>query len=424
MMENNKKTEKKIKFPQDFLWGASTSAYQIEGGIANDWSCWELSKKRSADLKKRGLDSAQFICGHSCDSYNFWAEDLKAIKELNLNSYRFGLEWARLEPEDGKFDREAVEHYRNFLVALKKEGITTVVTLWHFTIPLWVAEFGGWENKKILFYYSRYVDFICREFGDLIDCWLTLNEPTVLFSNGYLNGKFPPNKKNIFSAAKVFINLLSAHKKAYKIIHSHFPEAKASLTHLYVNYEPARRWLLPEIFLAWLLDFFNNRILLSALEKQMDFIGIDYYFHNRVVWHPPFLKNLNREVNDLGWEIFPKGLYNILISLRRYKKPIIVMENGLADSTDLKRQGFIADHLAAVRQALDKGADVRGYFHWSLLDNFEWAQGWAPKFGLFSIDHRTKKRLIKPSGKFYGEICKSGEVRYKTAGSKRSGVSE
>lgn len=403
--------EKVIKFPKNFLWGASTSAYQIEGGIENDWSRWEKSPKRLAFLKKRGLNPKDFICGRACDSYNRWEEDVELIKKMNLNSYRFGLEWARIEPKEGEFNQKAIEHYRDILSSLKKAGIKTVVTLWHWTNPVWISAQGGWANKKTVIKYGRYVDRVCQELGDLVDYWLTLNEPTVHFSNGYIKGNFPPNKKNIFSAICVFKNLMKAHKVAYKIIHSRRPGAKVSLTHLYNDYEPARRWLIKEVFLSWIFDFFNNRILLNSLKKYLDFIGIDYYFHNRVVWYLPFIKNLNKEITDLGWEVYPEGLYHVLRNLRCYKKPIIIIENGLADASDLRRKKFIIDHLAAVRRAIDEGADVRGYFHWSLLDNFEWAQGWAPKFGLAAVDRETGERVIKPSGRAYAEICKEGLIK-------------
>lgn len=402
--------EKNIKFPQGFLLGASTSAYQIEGGIINDWSQWETSEKRLAYLKKQGLNPEDFICAQACDSYNKWEEDFELIKKLNLNSYRFSLEWARIEPREGEFNQEAIEYYRKILTDLKKAGIKNIITLWHWTNPVWIADIGGWANKKTASHYSNYVNYVCQELGDLVDYWTTLNEPTVHFSNGYIKGNFPPNKRNIFSAIGVFKNLMSAHKSAYKIIHSHQKGAQVSLTHLYNYHEPARRWCLPEVVFAWVRDFFNNKILLNTLKNHLDFIGIDYYFHSRVVWYPPFVKNLNKEVNDLGWEIYPKGLHDILLGLRRYKKPVIVVENGLADASDLKRKKFIIDHLAAVRQAMNEGVDVRGYLHWSLLDNFEWAHGWAPKFGLASVNRETGERIVKPSGRFYAEVCKNGFI--------------
>ncbi|MFA5248627.1 MAG: glycoside hydrolase family 1 protein [Patescibacteria group bacterium] len=404
------KKEKFLKFPKDFLWGASTSAYQIEGGTVNDWSQWETSPKRLADLKKRGLNQRDFICGQACDSFNRWKEDVELVKELNLNSYRLGLEWARLEPREGEFDEEAIKYYRRLLTSLKKSGIKTVVTLWHWTNPTWIADIGGWANKKTVIYYDLYVSRVCRELGDLVDYWLTLNEPTIHLANGYLKGNFPPNKRNIFSAFKVFKNLIKAHNTAYRLIHTQIPMAKVGVTCLYNDFTPARRWFLLEVFLAWLFDFFNNRLFLGGIKKNLDFIGLDYYFHDRIIWHPPFIKNLNKETTDLGWEIYQIGMYDVLKKLQRYRQPIIVMENGLADASDAKREKFIVDHLRQIHRAISDGVPVKGYFHWALIDNFEWAYGWAPKFGLVAVDRETFERQVKPSGYAYARICRDNEI--------------
>jgi len=203
--------KKILKFPKNFLWGASTSAYQIEGGIINDWSEWEKSEVRSKKFppeadqplaeevrskkKNKKLRIENFICGQACDSYNRYEEDIELVKNLNCGAYRFGIEWARIEPEEGKFDMKEIEHYRKVLQAAKDRNLKVVLTLWHWTNPIWLSKIGGWENKKVVDYFARYTELIVKEMGNLIDYWVTLNEPMVHISNGYVRGKFPPNKK-------------------------------------------------------------------------------------------------------------------------------------------------------------------------------------------------------------------------------------
>ncbi|MBD3247996.1 family 1 glycosylhydrolase, partial [Candidatus Falkowbacteria bacterium] len=186
--------------------------------------------------------------------------------------------------------------------------------------------------------------------------------------------------------------------------------ARVSITKLTNDFEPACRWNPIESFLAIIFNYFYNTLFLEKIEKELDYIGVDYYFHNRMVWHPPFIKNKNKKVNDLGWEIYPKGIYHALKSLKKFNKPIIVLENGLADAKDKHRKDFINDHLYYVHKAIEEGIDIKGYFHWSLLDNFEWAEGWAPKFGLFKVDRETFEREPRPSAKAYSKICKNNSL--------------
>jgi beta-glucosidase len=395
-----------LQFPAGFLWGASTSAYQVEGGIINDWSEWEMSDKRLNFLRKKGLNYKDFVAGKACGSYSCYVEDADLLKHLNCNSYRLGLEWSRLEPVEGEFSAEAVQHYRHVLAALKYNGIKTVVTIWHWTNPMWLVAEGGWANKKVIKYYERYARFVAEELGDLVDYWVTLNEPTVHISNGFIKGEFPPNKRNPLKAMQVFFNLIKAHKAGYQAIHGVIPNAQVSITHLGNNFDPARSWFLPEVILASLANFLGNGILIGSVKKHLDYIGLDYYFHNRVVFYPPFLRNQNKETTDMGWEIYPKGIYNVLKYLKRFKKPIIIMENGLADADDSRREKFILNHLSWVHRAISEGVDVRGYFHWSLVDNFEWAAGWTAKFGLCELDRKTLERRPRASAWRYAEICR------------------
>ncbi len=399
------------KFPDDFLWGTSTSAYQIEGGITNDWSEWERSKERRVELEKNGEEYRDFVAGKACDSFNRYEEDFDKAVELGTNSIRLGIEWARIEPTKDTWDIEAVKHYRKMLQSAKERGFIVVLTIWHWTNPTWVVEQGGWTNKETVKDYLRFAELAAEEFGLYVDYWVTLNEPMVHVVNGYLTGKFPPNKKSPIKALKVFNNLFKAHNEAYEIIHKHCPNARVSITGL-INYtEPAHKWNPLEAGIAKTIHYFWNHRFLKRIEKALDYIGFDYYFHDRIVWHPPFKKNEDESVNDMGWEIYPEGIYHVLKYLNSFGKPLLVMENGIPDVEDNKRADFIRDHLYWVHKAIEEGVDVQGYFYWSLLDNFEWAAGWAPKFGLVEVNRKTFERKIKTSAKVYKEICESNILR-------------
>ena len=416
--------QKILKFPKNFLWGASTSAYQVEGGIVNDWSEWE--KKNVEQLSKKAkhywqewqqkkfpemFEQKNYICGKANNSYEMVNNDIECIKNLRLNAYRFGIEWARIEPKNNKFNMKEIEHYKKFLQKLKDNNIKSVVTLWHWTNPIWIAEIGGWENKKTVKYFIRYTKLIVNELGNLVDYWITLNEPLMHIGHGYIDGKFPPNKKrDLIGTIKVFNNFVKAHKKSYEIIHDKFPKAQVSIAMTTGYVEPAHKWNLIEVLIAKMGHYFRNDWYLNKIKNYFDYIGVNYYHHDRMVWYPPFKKNLNEKINDRGWEIYPEGIYHVLKNYKKFNKPMIILENGTADKEDHHRTDFIKDHLFYIHQAISEGVDVRGYFYWSLLDNFEWAEGWWPKFGLYKVDRKTFERTARPSAKIYAEICKTNSI--------------
>ncbi len=419
--------QKILKFPKNFLWGASTSAYQVEGGIVNDWSEWE--KKNVEQLSKKAkhywqewqqkkfpemFEQKNYICGKANNSYEMVNNDIECIKNLRLNAYRFGIEWARIEPKNNKFNMKEIEHYKKFLQKLKDNNIKSVVTLWHWTNPIWIAEIGGWENKKTVKYFIRYTKLIVEELGELVDYWVTLNEPLMHIGHGYLDGKFPPNKKkDLIGTIKVFNNFVKAHKKSYEIIHNKFSKAQVSIAVTTGYFEPAHKWNLIEVLIAKMGHYFRNDWYLNKIKNYFDYIGVNYYHHDRMVWYPPFKKNLNEKINDRGWEIYPEGIYHVLKNYKKFNKPIIIIENGTADQEDSHRAKFILDHLKYINKAIKEGVDVRGYFYWSLLDNFEWAEGFWPKFGLYAVDRKTFERTARPSAKMYAEICKTNSIRLK-----------
>ncbi|MCK4520260.1 glycoside hydrolase family 1 protein [Candidatus Parcubacteria bacterium] len=381
---------KVLRFPKWFLWGSSTSAYQVEGGIENcDWGS---------------------RAGKACDYYNRYEQDFDWLEKFNQNAYRFSIEWSRIEPKPGKFNQKEIEHYRKVLLALKERNIKSIVTLWHWTNPIWFIKMGGWADKKAVKHFENYTKVIVKELGDLINLWVTLNEPMVYIS-GYSTGRFPPfQKRNILKFRKVFNNLVKAHKIAYQSIHAQYPNAQVSISKLTNYFEPARKWCVLEIFFAWLGHIFWNHLFLKRIKSQLDYIGFDYYFHHRIVWYPPFIRNFKKETTDMGWEIYPKGIYYALKYLNQFKKPIYILENGLADAQDKQRKDFIKDHLFWVHKAIEEGIDVRGYFHWSLMDNLEWNKGFEPRFGLIEIDYKTMKRKPRPSAYYYAKICRNNYI--------------
>ena len=258
-------------------------------------------------------------------------------------------------------------------------------------MPIWFRDKGGWLNKDAPKYFERYVTIISRSLNYRhIKFWITINEPNVFASNSFLKGVWPPRYKNIFKYFKVLKNLAKAHKKSYEIIKKENPTAQVGISKNNIYFE--------NIPFA---DYFWNKYFLNKIKSQQDFIGLNYYFHSRL------FGNRNEDVTDMGWEIYPEGIYYVLRGLKKYNLPIYVTENGLADIKDEKRGKFIKDHLKWIHKVISESVDVRGYLYWSLLDNFEWDKGFWPRFGLVEIDYETLERKIRPSAYEYAKICKS-----------------
>jgi beta-glucosidase len=399
-----------LEFPRGFLWGTSTSAYQVEGGIRNNWSVWEQSEERLKQLKRAELDPDDYICGQAVDFYHKYREDLDRAAELGTGAFRFSLEWARLQPERDTWDTEAFNYYRDLMRECRQRGLKTVVTLWHWTEPVWFSREGGWSNKQAVDFFMEYVSTVLNELGGSVDYWVTLNEPMIYLGHTYITGQFPPGKRKLLRYFRAKRNLVEAHKQSYDIIHKHFPKSQVGFTNITNFFEPARKWCPVEIFISKLVSYVTNSSFLNKVRRHMDYVGVDYYFHDRIVWYPPFKKNLNKKTTDMGWEIYPEGIYHVLMDLSKYGKPIYVMENGLADESDRHRADFIREHLAYVYAAIADGADVRGYFYWSLLDNFEWDKGWYPKFGLYEVNLETMARKPRPSVDVYKDICQNNQI--------------
>ena len=414
--------DKALKFPKGFLWGAAVSAHQVEGGNRNDWSEWEKENARRLAKEARlkwtpwqqekfpeMFDPQNYISGRACDHYNRYEEDLDIAKSLGFNAFRISIEWSRIEPEEGKFNERGIEHYRKVIEAIRAREMEPFVTLWHFTNPVWLAELGGVESKNFPFYFSRYVKFIAQNLRSEVRFWLTLNEPTSVIANSYLKGIWPPQKRNLFSALRVYKILAQAHNQAYQEIKNLKEDFQVGLANILQFIEPHNKESFLDRLTAKISNYYTNEKFYSLTLKNHDFLAVQYYFHNKVKF-PGKIENENSEISDLGWEIYPEGIYHILKDLKKYNLPIYITENGLADAEDKKRANFIKDHLGWVHKAIQEGADVRGYFHWSLLDNFEWDKGFWPRFGLVEMNYKTMERKIRPSAWEYAKVCKSDEL--------------
>ena len=413
-----------FRFPQGFLWGSATSSHQVEGHTHNDWSEWEKKHAerlaREAHLKFGHLphweqrrpvaeDPANYISGAACDHYNRFREDFDIARELGHTAHRFSLEWSRIEPEEGRFDEAAIQHYREVLEALRERGIEPFITLWHWTNPVWIAEMGGVENKKFAERFERYTRFVAGRLGDLVKFWVTLNEPTSIIGAAYWNGNWPPQKKSLLSAYRVYHVLAEAHNRAFHAIHENDPDAQVGFANILQSFVPYKKDSWSDRVTVTLAHFFTNKYMLRLTRDHNDFLTVQYYFHTRL----RFIRrthNLDHPESDLGWEIYPEGIYHILRWLKRYNLPIYITENGLADDVDSRRAEFIRNHLCWIHKAISEGVDVRGYFHWSLLDNFEWDKGFWPRFGLVAVDYATQARTLRESARIYAEICRTNTL--------------
>lgn len=387
-----------LKFPEGFLWGSATSAYQVEGGSSNsDWGSQ---------------------AGDACDQYNRYEQDFDLAKSLNQNAHRLSLEWSRIEPKEGEFDISEIEHYKAVLKALKDRGFTVMLTLWHFTLPKWVADLGGWENGKTSAVFERFIKRIVPEIGEYVDLWITLNEPGVYIYETYIAREWPHAKKSFLSQIKTFLNLASAHKKAYKFLHSIFPAGKpVGIAQNVMSFEPYHKHSLLEQTAVLVNDFFTNHLFYFITRSTHDFLGINYYFHTRFKHHglvPEAVGSLSQahEASDLGWEIYPEGLFDVLTDLSD-DLPIYITECGIASTNDDRRNRFLITYLQEVARAIKLGVNVRGFFYWSLIDNFEWQRGFSPRFGLIEVDYQTQKRYPRPSAKVYAEIIKENGIPHK-----------
>jgi beta-glucosidase len=413
-----------LAFPHRFLWGSATAAHQVEGNNhKNDW--WQAEQRGQVPHQS----------GIACDQFNRYPDDFALLRELGHTSHRFSLEWSRIEPRPGAFDREAIEHYRRVIETARANGLEPLVTLHHFTNPIWLAERGGWTSRQVVPLFERYARRVAREYRDLVTYWITINEPGVYASQGWVLGLWPPNRKNARHALLVLRTMALAHGRAYRAIHAEQPDARVGVAHHWRVFDPADPRRRGDRLIAALRNRLMNQAFplairsgrlppplgngrrLGWLANTEDWVGLNYYTreHDRFDPRQPGLL-FGREIlpdlerNHLRWEIYPEGLYRALMAIAPPGSgaEVIVTENGipeLGDRDDV-RPGYIVRHLQACHRAIQSGVRLRGYCYWSSLDNFEWAEGFEPRFGLIHVDYATQTRTPKPSAHRYRDIIR------------------
>lgn len=407
-----------ITLPPDFLLGTASAATQIEGGATNhSWYRWSSQ----GNIK----DGSSSITAD--DHWNRVTEDTNLMAELGLHTVRIGLEWSRLQPEPSRYDESALAHYRDEILQIRTKGMRPLVTLHHFSNPLWFEDSGAFLRGDSPQIFLGFVRFVLEGLGDIVSDWITFNEPSVYMIESYVWGEWPPAHQNMGEFFRGSRHIIKAHQLAYQVIHEirtkhdwHIDgmETHVGIAHHVRVFDPLHWWN-P---LAWLgckvLQFITQDRFIRAMtgrpgRRYADFLGLNYYTRDIVAlaWNPAglFTKLLvkkNAPVNELGWEIYPDGLGRVI---RHYGKewelPVWITENGTADATDAFRSQYLTDHLAQIAACIDEGIEVDRYYHWTLMDNFEWIEGYTPRFGLIEVDYQNQKRTIRPSGRLFAQIC-------------------
>ncbi|MBM3270052.1 MAG: glycoside hydrolase family 1 protein [Candidatus Sericytochromatia bacterium] len=373
-----------LEFPDGFLWGAATAAHQVEGGIDNDWTHFERQPRaiKNGDRSELGVDH-----------YRRFDADFGLAADMGHNAHRLSIEWARIEPARGHYDRSEIDHYHEVIASLRKRGLEPFVTLHHFTNPRWVADQGGWLEDRTVDDFVRYAAFMGKEFRGAVRFWITINEPNIYACHSYVTGTWPPRRHSFPAAMRVLSQLSRAHLGAYRALREADPAARIGYSQNLMTFAPFACWSPVDRAFVRLSDRLFNRSVLDVVHGALDFIGVNYYTRAHLRFPRVILALAGAPRNDLGWEIYPDGLYEALKLAGEYARPrgipVYVTENGIDDRLGERRSAYLVDHLRAVHRAVSEGVDVRGYIHWTLMDNFEWAEGYAPRFGLFYVDREN-----------------------------------
>ena len=420
--------------PADFLLGAATSAHQVEGGnVLSDWAAFENERGNIADGKPSGA---------AANHWNRVSEDIGLLTALGANAYRFSIEWSRLEPIEGKWDEEAWAHYADEIEQLRKADIEPMVTLLHFTLPGWLAQQGGLLATEFPELFARFTKEAARRFGAQVTFWCTVNEPNVHMYQSYVQGVWPPGVTDTGQAAEAFAGLVRAHAAAAAAIRQVDPGSLVGAAMSLIIFDPDRRWSVLDWVAAneadkgfnWafydsitsgnislhLAGFPEIEEAHPGLQGSADYFGINYYRRNlvRFTLSAPGLVTLLQgpgPLSDAGVEVYPEGLLRLLRRVwERYQLPIYITENGVADANGQLRPEYLRSHLYATSRAIGEGIPVRGYFHWSLLDNFEWSEGYSYRFGLYSVDYDTFERTAGPAVAEFRDLAERRGKEYST----------
>ncbi|SEG12050.1 broad-specificity cellobiase [Caloramator fervidus] len=444
----------KYKFPDDFIWGVATSAYQIEGAYNKDGkgeNIWDRFTSIPGNIYKNHNGNV------ACDHYHLYQSDINILKELGIKNYRFSISWARIFPDGyGKVNQKGIEYYRRLINALLDKGIQPAITLYHWDLPQELQDIGGWTNKKVVDYFVEYAELMFKEFGDLVPIWITHNEPWVVSILGHAWGVHAPGIKDYKIALKVAHNILLSHGKVVKLYRSMSLKGKIGIT-LNLSSIHSATDSEKDLLAAKIYDGFMNRWFLDAILKgsypedmkklynelnilpqfsdddmkiineRIDFLGINYYTRSVVKYDEnayPLkvsMLDLDNPKTDMGWEIYPKGLYELLINLHKNYDgiDILITENGAAFNDIVNYKGKVVDdyridylyrHLLEAYRAICDGVNLKGYYLWSFLDNFEWAEGYSKRFGIVFVDYNTQKRIIKDSAYWYSDVIKNNGI--------------
>lgn len=425
-----------LRFPEGFLWGTASSSYQCEGGNTNNtWYRWEQEEHILTGER----------CGAAANWWQMAEEDFERAEQMENNALRLSIEWSRIEPEEGKWDSAALDRYREMLTDLHRRHMRPLVTLHHFTDPLWFADRGGFTNEANIRFFIRYVTYVVQGLQDLCDFWLTFNEPNVFAFLGYLVGSYPPGEHNQLHALRVLRNLIAAHVKTFYAIRRLQPHGQIGYCLHYRLFDPANSLSpldrgvagLQSTFFSWAalqaaetgqFPFPLNMVLapIAHASGSRDYHGVNYYtrelvrfdltnpieaFGRRFV-KPDAIHNDPGLDNNFG-EIYAEGLYRVLKRIYRStrgNKPLYITENGFSDVSDDRRPRAILEHLAMVHRAMSEGIPVLGYMYWTLVDNFEWTDGWGVRFGLIEVDPLSQQRTPRRSASMFGEICRANAI--------------
>ena len=421
-------------FPKDFRWGTATSAHQVEGNTTNNqWWVWEQQAGNIRTGDRVGL---------ACDWWRNAEADFDRMVELGLNAHRLSIEWSRIEPAEGRFDDAAIGRYRQMLLGLRQRGIEPMVTLHHFTNPIWLEEQGGWEKAEVVPKFERFVVKVVQSMGDLCDLWCTVNEPNIYAIMGYLtnDGHMPPgNPGSLGMTMRVIRNMLLGHAAAYRVLHERQPLARVGLAHHMREFQALRpNNPLDRLVTRFQDGAFNQGIINAlvhgrwgailgrgaqqsarAIRGTLDWFGLNYYSRTRSYFDRGSRGMLYSNITDTPGgvmsdhsygEIYPEGLMHCLRRLAQHRLPIYVTENGLPDADDDQRPSFIVRHLRVLWAAAQLNYMIQGYYHWSLIDNFEWGQGWRMKFGLYEVNPQTQERAPRNSAHLFSDIAKANAL--------------
>lgn len=388
----------------NFLWGVVNIGQQTEGYEKNsNWAKWS----------ERHLVPE---IGYANSYWHRYVDDHDIADSIGCNALRTTIEWSRIESREGEFDKSAVEHYRRILMDIKDRDMVTVVGLWHWSVPLWLEERYGMHDKECVKKFHIFVQYVCEHLSDVIDHVVVLNEPNVYIATSYSSGKRPPFFKDPIKSFCVMRNLIHMHKNTYILWKEHNPDAMIGSTVLY-NHEKGVNNTLSQRMYIFFKRYFFVTFLIKGLLRHSDYIGINYYTNDSFFFGKSGGRWGVHGTNDWQsadvWKNFPEGLYHVLKDFKKYKKPIMILENGKptnCGADDLDRQEFLEKSISYMEKAMAEGVDVRGYFHYSLCDSYEWDSGYDFKFGLVEIDRKTLDRRRRKSCDVYAQIIKNSTM--------------